>query len=117
MTPLSQDILSTPLYSDFGADDELADLVEMFVAEMPQRISALETLAAAHDWDEVGRTAHQLKGSSGSYGFQQLTPAASRVEEAIRGHEPEAMVLRAVAELLSLCRSVRAGTAETERSC
>lgn len=97
-----------PLYSEFGAGD-LADLVEMFVDEMPQRIESLQALANARDWKALGRAAHQLKGSAGSYGFRQLTPAAAGLESATRNGEPEAATLAALEALIGLCRRVRAG--------
>lgn len=97
------------LYSDFGADADLAELVEMFVDEMPQRIDRLQTLAAEEAWDELCRTAHQLKGSAGSYGFHQLTPAAFRLEQAARAAASVEEVQAATEELVDLCRRVRAG--------
>lgn len=97
-----------PLYSEFGVGD-LADLVEMFVDEMPQRIESLQALANGQDWESLGRAAHQLKGSAGSYGFGQLTPAAAGLESAIRNGEPAAATLAALEALLGLCRRVRAG--------
>jgi hypothetical protein len=48
------------IYSSLGADPDLGELVEMFVQEMPDRVSALETQAQSRDWAQLTRTAHQL---------------------------------------------------------
>ncbi len=98
------------IYSSFGADADLGELVEMFVQEMPDRISALEAQAQSRDWAQLTRTAHQLKGASGSYGFHDLTPVAARLEQAAKaGRQEEQQILAALADLLELCRRVRAG--------
>jgi HPt (histidine-containing phosphotransfer) domain-containing protein len=77
----------------------MAELVEMFVDELPDRIEHLQQLLATADWDALGRLAHQMKGACGSYGFDQLTPLAARVEQASRDGEPEQQILAAVTEL------------------
>jgi HPt (histidine-containing phosphotransfer) domain-containing protein len=89
----------------------LGDLVDAFVQEMPERIGAFEVQARSRDWSRLARTAHQLKGSAGSYGFTEITPYAARLESAARDARHEEAILRALHELLSLCRRVRAGTA------
>lgn len=109
MTNLTACASQPLLYSELGADPDLGELVAMFVDEMPARIDALASLAAARNWVELSRAAHQLKGSSGSYGFQQLTPAAARLEAALGAGEPEDQVLLALQELVELCRLARAG--------
>lgn len=100
------------LFSIYGDDPDLADLVAMFVEEMPGRIERLENGIAALDRPLLGTAAHQLKGAGGSYGFHQLTPFAARVEDAVKMQLPEAQLLAATAELLAICRKLRAGVAE-----
>ena len=97
------------VHSSFAGDPDLGELVDIFVDDMPGRIHALETQAEIGDWREVRRTAHQLKGSVGSYGFHAITPAAARLEEVLDEGRQEEEVLSALDELLSLCRRVRAG--------
>jgi len=57
----------------------MGELVEMFVDEMPERIALLGEALASGDRESLERTAHQMKGSAGSYGFDQLTPYAAAV--------------------------------------
>lgn len=99
----------TPIYSSLGGDPDFAELVEMFVAEIPCRISALSAAAQCGDWTEVGRLAHQLKGAAGGYGYDEVTALASRVESAAREAADPARIQRAAAELANLCGRIRPG--------
>ena len=98
------------LYSRLAEDADLADIVGMFVQEMPERIARLLDRFAASDWEGLRRAAHQLKGAAGSYGFGPISPAAARLEENILQSRPEEEINRAVQELIELCRRARAGT-------
>ncbi len=100
---------SPVVYSTLAADPDLADLVEMFVEEMPGRIQSLETQASGRNWEQLRRTAHQLKGAAGSYGFIDITPRAARLEHAAKNPDQEDEILLALDELLSLCRGVQSG--------
>ena len=97
------------LYSQFGSDPDLADLVELFVAEMPAKVATFEQHASAGDWKSLQVISHQLKGAAGSYGFSQLTEPALKVELATREQQSEEAILASVEELLGLCRRLRAG--------
>ena len=72
------------VYSHLATDPMLGELVDLFVQEMSERINALEVQAKSRDWSQLARTAHQLKGAAGSYGFTVITPYAARVETAVR---------------------------------
>jgi HPt (histidine-containing phosphotransfer) domain-containing protein len=96
------------LFSSLGDDAELAEIVELFVAEMPGRVELLERHLAAADWKALSRAAHQLKGAAGSYGFAAITPYAARVEAAANDVNQHATVAVAVQELIDLCRRTRA---------
>jgi histidine phosphotransfer protein HptB len=100
------------LYSTLAADADLADLVELFVSEMPQRIEQLLNCFQQPSWEQLGRTAHQLKGAAGSYGFHDLTPFAANLEAAVRGKASLEQVEQSLNELVLMCRSVRAGLPE-----
>ncbi len=99
-----------PLYSSLGGDPDLGEIVEMFVEEMPNRIENLLLQLEASDWDGLRRTAHQLKGAAGSYGFDPISPCAAKLEGTIRRREPEELICRAVDELVQMCNRVRRGT-------
>ena len=92
------------LYSEFGVDSDLAELVKMFVEEMPDRIEALRKAFNGDEREPLQRLAHQLKGSSGSYGFHQLTPHAARLETAANDDATEREIEATLEELMSSSR-------------
>jgi HPt (histidine-containing phosphotransfer) domain-containing protein len=98
-----------PLYSSYGADPDLGELVALFVNEIPQRVDQLLSDLESGNRSGVQRTAHQLKGAAGSYGFSQVTPYAACVESLIRREEGEDQVRAAIAELVEVCRRMRSG--------
>ncbi len=98
------------LYSDFASDPDLAELVEAFVAEMPLRCDLLRGHFAAQRWSELKRTAHQLKGAAGGYGFDQLTPFAASLERAVSRGADSATIESALDTLVEQCGRARSGT-------
>jgi histidine phosphotransfer protein HptB len=99
-----------PLYSTLGDDPDLSDLVVLFVEEMPDRVANILDLYKRSEWDELRRSAHQIKGAAGSYGFGAITPSAGKLEYAIRDHEPEENIRMAVEDLVTMCNRACAGT-------
>jgi len=101
--------LDAGIFSDFGGEPDLAWLVELFVAEMPERTRKLTDLAEQRDWEGLARCAHQIKGSAGSYGFADITPYAQKLEIAAKGSANEEVILRTLHDLISVCQRARAG--------
>ena len=99
-----------PMYSTLGGDPDLGDLVTLFVEEMPDRVANILDLLNRSEWEELRRTAHQLKGAAGSYGFGAISPCAGKLEFAIRDQEPEENIRQAVEDLVSMCNRTCAGT-------
>jgi len=97
-----------PLYSTLVSDPDLYDLVELFVGEMPNRVSELLERLDANDWDGLSRTAHQLRGAAGSYGFGPISPTAAKVEDAINRNYPEDQIRKYVENLVDMCRRASA---------
>lgn len=100
------------LYSSLASDPDLGEIVDMFVEEMPARVQALADCLSSGDWTQLGRYAHQMKGACGSYGFDQLTVPAARLEHACRDTQDEGLIRDALEELTSLCQRVRNGAGE-----
>jgi HPt (histidine-containing phosphotransfer) domain-containing protein len=96
-------------YSSLASDPDMAEMVEMFVDEMHDRVERLEELLRIAEWEELGRFAHQLKGACGSYGFAELTPLAERLEKVVRGSEAEDVIQDALQSLAQGFRGARAG--------
>jgi len=109
MTQISQ--AAEPLYSALSRDPGLAEIVEMFVEEMPDRIAALQGQLDACQWEQLARTAHQLKGAAGSYGYASISRSAAQLEAAVRNGEPEAQIRDAVDAVIAICKRARGGAA------
>lgn len=99
-----------PLLSDFANDPDMLELVEMFVVEMPNRVSAIETAVNEADMASIASFAHQLKGAAGGYGFGSITDAAAVVERQAKVYEQLDEVQGAIDQLLSLCRRASSAT-------
>ncbi len=98
------------IYSEFGNDEDLGELVEMFVEEIPNRVQSMLDAAETSDWEQLGRIAHQMKGAAGSYGFGEVTSIAATLEHACRESAPAESIQRGLQDLVSMCLRMRAGT-------
>lgn len=96
------------VYSKLADDPDLAELVELFVANLPQLLATLAQHADHEDWRSLERVAHQLKGSSGCYGFDDVASWAARLEETCHRGRAKSEILTALAELEQFCSRVRA---------
>ncbi len=101
---------SQVLFSTLAEDPDLAEIVEMFVDEMPDRVENILNCFESEDWEGLRTASHQLKGAAGSYGFSSITPCAGVLEAAVKQTKPEDEIRSAVDELVAMCRCVRAGT-------
>jgi HPt (histidine-containing phosphotransfer) domain-containing protein len=97
-----------PLYSTLAAEPDFAELVCLFVEEMPGRVEGLRSALERRDWEELRRLAHQLKGAGGGYGFEPITLSAARLEAVIRCSLPEAIIRQAAEELVQWCNRAEA---------
>ena len=102
------------LYSVLADDPDLAEIVALFVQEMPERIARLLDRFRESDLEGLRRVAHQIKGAAGSYGFAPISPAAARLEDGIVQSRSEEGIRQALDELIDLCRRARAGVPSTE---
>ena len=98
-------------YSELAEDAEFTDLVEYFVAEVPQRLGLLESRCSAGDWMELAELAHQWKGAAGSYGFPQMTEPLQTLETRA-SIEPDSAQIKQALQLVreTACR-LQAGPA------
>lgn len=99
-----------PLHSDLVGDPDMAELVDLFVTELPERMLAASQAWSEQRFDDVRRVAHQLRGASASYGFPTIGEAAGRVEDSLHALSENSLTtdLRGVQaqidELTNLCR-------------
>ena len=97
------------VFSRLADDPDLREIVDMFAEEMPDRIATVLDQLNKADWEGLRRTAHQLKGAAGSYGFDPVSPCAGKVESALLKNEPEEQIRASVDALVEMCSRVRGG--------
>jgi histidine phosphotransfer protein HptB len=98
-----------PVYSALSEDPDLAELVDLFVRDVPDRVAALEAALDTRNWDAVRVLAHQLKGAAGSYGFPELTRRARTLESAVREGAGELALREAMESLWAISLRLRGG--------
>lgn len=106
---IQEKTIEEPIYSRLGDDSELADILDLFVDEMPARVDKIIRQLDDGNWEELRRTVHQLKGAAGSYGFEPISASAKVLEDSLYDNAPEEQIRDAVRELVSLCGRIRAG--------
>jgi HPt (histidine-containing phosphotransfer) domain-containing protein len=106
MTPQRETI---EIYSEFGGDAVMGELVQMFVDELPERVEMIESALSSGDMESLQRIAHQMKGAVGSYGFDQLTSYAAAVESSVGEPDGREQIHNTVQELIQVCGYVRSG--------
>jgi len=85
-----------------GQDDPLAELVDLFLVDAPERLHRIQHGWQAGDLKAVQHAAHSLKGSASNLGVLRLAKLAARLEkEAKTGslQHPEELVGALLAEL------------------
>ncbi|MEN9676837.1 MAG: hypothetical protein RIS76_2733, partial [Verrucomicrobiota bacterium] len=65
-----------------GQPDPVAELVDLFVADLPPRLEALRTAVAEGQTAAIKAAAHTLKGSASNMGGRRLAAACAAVESA-----------------------------------
>jgi len=109
---LIDSLKNDPLVSSFSDDPEMAELIDSFVMELPEKVGKLETAFAQQDLAGLTRIVRMLKGEGGAYGFDAITQAATEVEKAIADVTDMSEIRAQLNELIRVClsaRSTRAG--------
>ncbi len=115
--PLSRDALETtvaslreePLVSSLMQDQSLAELIDRFVADLPERARNAEIMLVEKKFEELKLEARNLKGTAATYGFDPITQAAAELEEVLLGQQsPEVSEVRPkLSQLVRLCLAAR----------
>lgn len=63
-------------------EERLKMLIDMFLSDMPERVSGISKLVDDSDMDELAKLAHTCKGVAGNLGAERLMQAAAELEQA-----------------------------------
>ena len=73
-----------PIQSVYADDPDMAELVRLFLSELPDRIASFERAWRERRVEDLARLAHQLKGAGSGYGYPGITQAAAELERELR---------------------------------
>ncbi|PQO33354.1 hypothetical protein C5Y96_10910 [Blastopirellula marina] len=92
------------IWSELADNHEFAPVIDSFLQGLAKKINQIEEYMSQARFDELTMLAHQLKGSGGGYGFQEITDAAVRVEQLACHPEDPDSLLDAVEHLQEICQ-------------
>src|SRR5579859_4503426 len=97
---LGESPTAAPIRRELDLDEGTAALANGFVDRLGDRIRALRVAHEAKDVSSMLRLAHQLRGSSGSFGFPALSAACESLENELEreAHSPDAARLLGIVE-------------------
>lgn len=93
-----------PIRSKLADDPDYAELVAEFVSNVPLRIQSIRKSMEQNDIKQLGTLIHQLKGACGGYGFHELTPQATKLEEQLRSGATMIELTESLEEFLETCQ-------------
>ncbi len=88
-------------------DPAFQEIVGEFVAILPERISQLKTAVVGDDFTTARQLSHQLKGAGGSYGFENISLSAAKVEALCREETSYEELSPAIEQLAEECEMAR----------
>ena len=98
------DASSDPIRSEFADDPDMAELIEMFLDEMPSRVDSLSECLREERYTELQTLAHQLKGAGAGYGFEPVSLTAATLESSLKSHTDLEDIADEVDALIDICR-------------
>ncbi|MGZ5779428.1 MAG: ATP-binding protein [Burkholderiaceae bacterium] len=79
--------------------DFFQELARKFLAGLPDTLMKMDEAEQLHDWAALGRIAHTLKGTAGTFGFPRLTELAGHLNAAIKVAQDDSAITQSFAEL------------------
>lgn len=76
------------------------DLRNQFIQSLPLAQQQIEQACLIHDWQELRRLSHKLKGTAGSFGLPDITHAADQLQQALLHNTEHTEVGSLTAQLL-----------------
>ena len=92
--------------SRFRGNAGMIEVIDQFVAALPQRVSELLRLIESNSLTELRLAVHRLKGAGGSYGFTPISEFSARAEQLLKDELSVDAARSAIQELVELIRRV-----------
>lgn len=106
----------TPLKSTYADDPAIAEILPLFLNNVPKYLGDLEARLEHQDWAGAARVCHDLKGTAGGYGYPDIGAATLRLETELKGGCQPALVQSYLHEVRTLCLRARLGVAPAAQS-
>ena len=104
----SEDIAGPITSTILIEEPDLIDLVERFISKLPQMIISINESYNEKDWVKLRQNIHDLKGTSGNYGFDKLYRAAQAIEFELIKDNPQGIAFE-ISKLDDLNDRIAAG--------
>ena len=85
-------------------DEDMQELVGMYIDELPNRIEQIERAIDAIDLETLATLSHQMKGAAGGYGFPTIGEAARLLELSAKAGDRAELLSQHADVLIDLCR-------------
>jgi len=98
---------SESVFSTLSDDEDLAEVIDAFIREVPARIRELEDAALKDDATALETLARRLKGEGSMYGFAVISEFAAEIESSLGSDASVPHVRDKLNELIQLCMQIR----------
>ena len=99
----------SPIISDLMRDEpEYIELIKRYVNELSDIVHNIEEAFQGSNWQHLKFLIHDLKGSSGNYGYDELYRLCMEIEAKIESQDYDAVELL-ISELGRLCGLIKRG--------
>ena len=95
------------LVSELESDPEMAEIIDVFLEWLPERIKVLEGSRVSPDLKALGALVHELKGAAGSAGFKPIQEAAAALEAHLRGKAESRRVTEGIEKLIRISKRAK----------
>ncbi len=85
---------------------KMQNILGEFIEDLPKRTAELQESLRQNKLDQVRRTAHQLRGCGGGYGFGVLSERATDVEQAVKDQQSLEQISQQVENLVEYMRRI-----------
>jgi CheY-like chemotaxis protein len=111
MTPSQDRIRST-----YAEMTKMKKILNEFITDLPARVGDMQSQLSQQNLDQVKRTAHQLRGAGGGYGFAEMTELATHVEQAVKDEQSLENITSQVDQLVQYMRRIDGYRIDAEQS-
>jgi HPt (histidine-containing phosphotransfer) domain-containing protein len=103
-----------PLISVYANDAAVADILPLFISNVPKYLENLTNHIRSGDWAMAARVCHDLKGTAGGYGYPDIGAVAKALEAEVKGARSLENLERYLTEARILCKRAQLGLPATE---